>query len=132
MSEGARFVASPWHEGELELQRSIGVVDQMDVVGRRVLRPFLLDQHREFFPLLPFIAIGAVDPDGLPWATIRAGKPGFLHSPDPLFLAIEARRDWTDPAERGMENSDPVGLVGVDLVTRRRNRLNGTVQRPER
>lgn len=129
MSEGARFVASPWHEGELELQRSIGVVDQMDVVGRRVLRPFLLDQHREFFPLLPFIAIGAVDPDGLPWATIRAGKPGFLHSPDPLFLAIEARRDWTDPAERGMENSDSIGLVGVDLVTRRRNRLNGTVQR---
>ncbi|SIQ36602.1 hypothetical protein SAMN05880561_102948 [Rhizobium sp. RU33A] len=129
MSEDAERVASPWHEGELELQRSLGVVDQMDGIGRRVLRPFLLDQHREFFPLLPFIAIGVVDPDGLPWATIRAGRPGFLHSPDPLLLAIEAGRDWADPAERGMENGDPIGLVGVDLVTRRRNRLNGTVQR---
>lgn len=129
MSKGVERVASPWHEGELELQRSMGIVDQMDVVGRRVLRPFLLDQHREFFPLLPFVAIGAVDPDGLPWATIRAGRPGFLHSPDPLMLAIEARRDWADPAESGMENGDPIGLVGVDFVTRRRNRLNGTVRR---
>ncbi len=129
MSEGMEPHASPWHEGELELQRSVGVVDQMDPVGRRVLRPFLLDQHREFFPLLPFVAIGSVDPDGAPWATLRAGRPGFLHSPDPLTLAIEAGRDAADPAERGMEDGDPIGLVGVDLITRRRNRLNGTIRR---
>ncbi|THV12826.1 2Fe-2S iron-sulfur cluster binding domain-containing protein [Rhizobium rhizophilum] len=101
----------------------------MDVVGRRVLRPFLLEQHREFFPLLPFIAIGAVDPEGLPWATIRAGQPGFLRSPDALTLEIETARDWSDPAERGMEQGDPIALVGVDLITRRRNRLNGTIKR---
>lgn len=129
MSEDAQRAASPWHEGELELQRRLGVADQMDGIGRRVLRPFLLDQHREFFPLLPFVAIGAVDPDGLPWATIRAGRPGFLHSPDPLLLAVEAGRDWADPAEAGMKNGDAIGLVGIDLVTRRRNRLNGTVRR---
>ncbi|MFN7026138.1 MAG: pyridoxamine 5'-phosphate oxidase family protein, partial [Pseudorhizobium sp.] len=131
MSEGVERQASPWHEGELELQRSVGVIDQMDQVGRRVLRTFMLDQHREFFPLLPFVAIGAVDPDGLPWATIRAGRPGFLHSPDPLTLAIEGAREAQDPAERGMEDGDPIGLVGVDLITRRRNRLNGTIHRQD-
>ncbi|QEE43224.1 2Fe-2S iron-sulfur cluster binding domain-containing protein (plasmid) [Rhizobium sp. WL3] len=131
MSEGAERHASPWHEGELELQRSVGAVDQMEAVGRKVLRSFMLEQHREFFPLLPFVVIGAVDPDGLPWATIRAGRPGFLHSPDPLRLAIEAGRDWADPAERGMEDGDRIGLVGVDLITRRRNRLNGTIQRQD-
>ena len=131
MSEGVEPTASPWHQGELELQASMGVIDQMDAVGRRVLRNFLLDQHREFFPLLPFIAIGAVDPDGLPWATIRAGRPAFLHSPDPSTLAVEAPRDWADPAEGGMEDGDPIGLVGVDLITRRRNRLNGTIRRQD-
>ncbi|QFY63882.1 2Fe-2S iron-sulfur cluster binding domain-containing protein (plasmid) [Rhizobium grahamii] len=129
MLDGVKSNFSPWHEGELELQRRLGVADQMDPVGRKVLRNFLLDQHREFYPLLPFIIIGAVDPDGAPWATIRAGEPGFLHSPDPLTLAIDARRDPGDPADRGMEDGDPIGLVGVDLVTRRRNRLNGTIRR---
>jgi uncharacterized protein len=131
MSEGTKRNASPWHEGELELQRSVGVIDQMDAVGRRVLRNFLLDQHRDFFPLLPFIVIGAVDADGLPWATIRAGRPGFLHSPDPLTLAVDAACDWADPAEGGMKDGDPIGLVGVDLITRRRNRLNGRIHRQD-
>ena len=90
MLDGVEKPASPWHEGEIELQRSVGVAEQMEPVGRRVLRTFLLDQHREFYPLLPFIAIGSVDPDGWPWATIRAGKPGFMHSPDPLTLTVEA------------------------------------------
>ncbi|MGO4354861.1 pyridoxamine 5'-phosphate oxidase family protein [Rhizobium sp. RAF36] len=129
MLDSAETPASPWHEGELELQRSVGMAEQMDPVGRKVLRPYLLDQHREFYPLLPFIVIGAVDPDGAPWATIRAGQPGFLHSPDPLTLDIEVARDHDDPAERGMEDGDPIGMVGVDLITRRRNRLNGTVSR---
>ncbi len=72
MSEGLKRHVSPWHEGELALQRSVGVIEHMDAVGRRVLRNFLLDQHREFFPLLPFVVIGAVDPEGLP------GRPSGL------------------------------------------------------
>ncbi|WP_112963830.1 pyridoxamine 5'-phosphate oxidase family protein [Agrobacterium sp. fls2-241-TYG-188a] len=121
--------SSPWHAGELEIQRHAGVIEQMDPVGRRVLRTFLLDQHREFYPLLPFIAIGSVDGDGTPWATIRSGRPGFLHSPDPHTLDVEAASDTDDPAEAGMNDGDPIGLVGVDLITRRRNRMNGTVIR---
>ncbi|CAN7281118.1 pyridoxamine 5'-phosphate oxidase family protein [Rhizobium sp. LjRoot30] len=120
---------SPWHEGELELQRRAGVAAQMDPVGRKVLRTFLLDQHREFYPLLPFIVIGAVDDAGAPWATIRAGRPGFLHSPDPLTLDVEAASNAGDPAEAGMEDGDAIGLLGIDLVTRRRNRMNGTIIR---
>ncbi len=121
--------SSPWHAGELQLQRHAGVMEQMDPVGRKVLRSFLLDQHREFYPLLPFIVIGSVDGDGTPWATIRSGQPGFLHSPDPHTLDVEAVSDPDDPAEAGMNDGDPIGLVGVDLITRRRNRMNGTVIR---
>lgn len=121
--------SSPWHAGELQLQRHAGVAEQMDPVGRRVMRNFLLDQHREFYPLLPFIVIGSVDGDGTPWATIRSGRPGFLHSPDPHTLDVEAASDANDPAEAGMNDGDPIGLVGVDLITRRRNRMNGIVSR---
>ena len=73
---------SPWHSGELTIQRNAGVIERMDHVGRSHLRNVLVDQHREFFPLLPFIAMGTVDPAGDAWATLRAGRPGFLSSPD--------------------------------------------------
>ena len=129
MSAEKALPPSPWHAGELQLQQHAGVIEQMDPVGRRVLRTFLIDQHREFYPLLPFIVIGSVDGDGRPWATIRSGRPGFLHSPDPLTLDIEAASDPDDPAEAGIIDGEPIGLVGVDLITRRRNRLNGTVVR---
>lgn len=122
---------SPWHAGELAIQRSIGVAARMDGTGRAFLRNHLIDQHRDFYPLLPFIAIGAVDPEGEAWATIRAGAPGFLHSPDPATLAVDAYRDPADPAERGMEDGDAIGLLGIDLATRRRNRLNGTIRRQD-
>jgi ferredoxin-NADP reductase/predicted pyridoxine 5'-phosphate oxidase superfamily flavin-nucleotide-binding protein len=120
---------SPWHEGELLIQRSAGVAEQMDPVGRRVVRDHLIEQHRDFYPQLPFIAVGSVDPAGHAWATVLPGKPGFLFSPDPLTLHVDARRDGNDPADAGLEDGDAVGLLGIELNTRRRNRLNGLIRR---
>jgi len=121
--------ASPWHAGELAIQQSVGVVGRMDMPGRKFLRPFLLDQHREFYPLLHFVVLGSVDAQGDAWATVRAGEPGFLHSPDPSTLHVAAGRDAADPAEPGLADGHAVGLLGMDPMTRRRNRLNGTVRR---
>ena len=121
-------ISSPWHEGELAIQRSVGVAEHMDIPGRTRLRKFLLEQHREFFPLLPFIVLGAVDPDGEVWATLRAGPPGFLTSPDPKILSFRLNRDVDDPADVGMNDGDSVAVLGIDLSTRRRNRLNGIVR----
>jgi uncharacterized protein len=120
---------SPWHEGELRLQRSVGVAEQMDEPGRRFIRDHLTDQHRGFYPRLPFVALGAVDARGDVWATLRAHRPGFLSSPDPMHLHLALPRDPADPADGGMKNGDAIALLGIDLSTRRRNRLNGTIHR---
>ncbi|MQW34567.1 pyridoxamine 5'-phosphate oxidase family protein [Sinorhizobium meliloti] len=120
---------SPWHEGEIALQKKLGVETRMDEVGRRVMRDHLIDQHREFYPLLPMVVLGSVDRDGDAWATLRAGEPGFLHAPDEKRLTVELPREPTDPAEAGMEDGAPLALLGIDLGTRRRNRLNGTLKR---
>ena len=121
--------ASPWHAGELAMQRSIGAVARMAEIGPRVIRDHLIDQHRAFYPLLPFVVLGAVDPEGQPWASLRAGHPGFLHAPDPHTLRVAIPRDFSDPAERGMEDGDGIGLLGIDPRTRRRNRMNGVLRR---
>lgn len=119
---------SPWHDGEIALQRSVGAAERMEAIGQRVVRDYLLDQHREFYPLLPFVVLGTVDPSGRPWATLRAGQPGFLQSPDNKTLHLSLPRDAADPAERGMEANDSIGLLGIDPRNRRRNRLNGIIQ----
>ncbi len=122
---------SPWHAGEKAIQQSVGVADRMEKLGSRVIRDFLLDQHREFYPLLPFVVLGVVDPEGCAWATVRAGRPGFLQAPDTKTLQLSIPQDFSDPAERGMADGDAIGLLGIDPTTRRRNRLNGAIRREQ-
>jgi ferredoxin-NADP reductase/predicted pyridoxine 5'-phosphate oxidase superfamily flavin-nucleotide-binding protein len=121
--------ASPWHRGELALQQSVGAVAHMDRPGRLYVRGFMPDQHRSFYPLLHFVALGSVDAAGDAWATLRAGAPGFMQSPDPQTLQVGVGRDAADPAEAGMADGQAIGLVGIEPMTRRRNRLNGRVRR---
>ncbi|WP_233236946.1 pyridoxamine 5'-phosphate oxidase family protein [Bordetella sp. LUAb4] len=118
----------PWHAGELAMQTRVGVLAKMDDVGRRFVRDYMPDQHREFFEQLPFIVLGTVALDGTVWATLRAGLPGFLASPEAKRLDMAVARESADPADEGLEDGDAVGLLGIDLATRRRNRMNGVLR----
>ena len=119
---------SPWHSGERILQRRVGAEERLERVGRHALRDHLIDQHRRFYPQLPFVVLGAVDRRGDVWATLRAGRAGFLSSPDPFHLVVDLARDPADPAEDGLDDGEAVAVLGIELHTRRRNRLNGTVR----
>jgi uncharacterized protein len=127
-SAAEKTSGSPWHAGEVAIQRSAGVAEKLAARGN-LLRDHLIDQHRQFYPQLPFIVAGAVDSEDDAWATVLAGNPGFLQSPDPHRLSITAARDPRDPANEGMNDGDAIGLLGIELHTRRRNRLNGVVRR---
>ena len=67
---------SPFHPGERAIQSKLGVEDRMDTLGRRMIRDFLPEQHRQFYAQLPYILVGTVDADGNPWASILVGPPG--------------------------------------------------------
>jgi predicted pyridoxine 5'-phosphate oxidase superfamily flavin-nucleotide-binding protein len=122
---------STWHEGEVALQRTVGVAEHLARHGPRVIRDHMPEPHREFFGKLPFVVAGAVDPAGDVWATVLAGKTGFLQSSDPLHLNVTHPRDPTDPADPGMNDGDAIALLGIELHTRRRNRMNGTLRRQD-
>jgi predicted pyridoxine 5'-phosphate oxidase superfamily flavin-nucleotide-binding protein len=122
---------NPWHEGERAMQRRLGVAERMAEVGPHVIRDFMPDQHREFFAALPFVVVGSVDGRGDPWATVLAGRPGFVHSPDPRTLTITAVPALGDPAREGLALGGSIGLLGIEPHTRRRNRMNGTITRAD-
>ncbi len=119
----------PWHAGEIALQTAAGVATRMAEIGPRVLRDHLTDQHRDFYPQLPFVVLGAVDPAGAVWATVRAGRPGFARALDAHHLHLALPREIDDPAEAGMPEGAAIALLGIELPSRRRNRLNGRLVR---
>jgi predicted pyridoxine 5'-phosphate oxidase superfamily flavin-nucleotide-binding protein len=84
--------ASPFHAAELLAQQRAGVSSVADSSGRRGIRRYMPDQHRQFFSEQPFMVFGGVDANGQPWATLRAGTPGFVSSPDANTLRIEGAR----------------------------------------
>lgn len=119
--------ASPFHAGESALQARAGVQERVDRLGRVMIRDHLIEQHREFFALLPTLLIGALDADGQPWASMLAGPPGFVSAADEHHLHIAALPRDDDPLRSGVYRGAPVGLLGLQPHTRRRNRMNGEV-----
>ncbi|HUH83887.1 MAG TPA: pyridoxamine 5'-phosphate oxidase family protein [Stellaceae bacterium] len=121
---GWSFADSPFHAGEQQVQQRLGIREQMETAGRRVLRNFMPDQHRDFFAGLPFLVIGTVDAAGQPTLSVVAGAPGFLSTPDAATLHVAAPPPGADLREGG-----DIGILGIDFATRRRNRANGLVAR---
>jgi predicted pyridoxine 5'-phosphate oxidase superfamily flavin-nucleotide-binding protein len=111
-----------FHSGELEARGRTG----FDRVSAAI-RPFMPDQHRDFFALLPYLTVATLDDDGWPVATMLTGAAGFAHSPDPVTMRIDTLPTPGDPANAGIEPGRPVGMIGIDFATRRRNRANGVV-----
>jgi len=118
---------SPFHEGEQALQERLGLRAKIEATGRKIIRGQMPDQHRTFFEQLPFIVLGSRDVSGQPWATLLDGAPGFIKSPSPVELTLAATFSHGDPAAEGVAAGQPVGLLGIELHTRRRNRMNGRI-----
>ena len=119
------MISATWHAGEVAAQTRAGTADHMAQIGPKVVRDFMPDQHRAFFEQLPFIVVGALDHQQRPWASILSGMPGFASSPHPRRLEIEANPVAGDPLAEALEVGNPVGILGIELPTRRRNRMNG-------
>lgn len=118
----------PFHAGEVAVQSRLGVAERVHEIGTRVVRDHLPAQHQRFYEQLPFMLAGSVDATGRPWATMLVGRPGFVRATDDRHLDFAAMPIPGDPAAAGMTAGAPLGLLGIELHTRRRNRVNGQLQ----
>ena len=118
---------SPFHAGEQAVQARLGLLETMDPWGRQIIRSWLPQQHRDFYTQLPFVVAAARDSNGSVWATLLTGKPGFVQSPDPTGLVFQTNVLPGDALEHALTVGADIGLLGIELSTRRRNRVNGTI-----
>jgi hypothetical protein len=136
----------PFHPGEVALQHESGTHQSVMSYAPRVIRPYLPDQHTEFYQAQPFVVAAARDDNNNMWATLlfnhaviaattaatttshdRDENPAKVDSPDPITLELPRQLvtgDALDSPAWGQPGMD-VGLLGIDFSSARRNRVNG-------
>ncbi|MFT5174967.1 MAG: putative pyridoxine 5'-phosphate oxidase superfamily flavin-nucleotide-binding protein [Gammaproteobacteria bacterium] len=121
---------SPFHSGELEVQRRIGVDQQVADVGRRMIRDHLLQQHQDFYRTQHQLLLALVDEDAQPWVAMVAAAPGFASALTPTRLRVDALPVAGPPtrsSDARLRVGEQVGVLGIDYSNRRRNRVNGRI-----
>lgn len=119
----------PFHEGEVAVQERTG---ERELAARRgaMIRDSLAAPMPAFLASQRTLAVGVVDSHGNPWASLWLGAPGFItvindRSVRVLHAAPVIAPD--DPARGLLTTGCHIGLLAIDLATRRRLRINGIV-----
>ncbi|MBU2986274.1 pyridoxamine 5'-phosphate oxidase family protein [Saccharophagus degradans] len=123
-----RLQPSQFHQAERAVQKRLGVADMVAQHSEGYIRSTMPDQHRDFFTNLPMLIVSITDFDGFPWPIPLHGKPGFIKSPNANTLEIEAYPTLKDVLKLNFKKNQKIGILGIELHTRRRNRMNGTIE----
>lgn len=118
---------SQFHKDEIAIQSKLGVADMVARYSEGFIRPAMPEQHREFFTQLPFMILGVVDSDDQVWAMPVYGEPGFITTPDSQTLSFSSRPKLVEKLDLKFNSGSDIGMLGIQLETRRRNRVNGVI-----
>lgn len=118
---------SPFHSGELAVQARAGVAQSARMNGGALSSqipagaiPFLAQQ--------PMVIVASIGQDDSVWASVLIGEPGFLRAEGTRGVSLDINSPRTapdDPLWRNLQNNPHVGLLVIELGSRRRLRVNG-------
>lgn len=116
-----------FHPGELEVQDRAGVRHQAARIGTGIhaeISPAVAD----FLRARRFAVAAGIAPSGELWAAVLTGDAAFLETIDEHRLRVGALPVAGDPFANTLRDGADVGLVAIDLLQRRRVRVNGRVE----
>ena len=116
-----------YHPGELAVQARAGQRDMADRVGKSV-GSVIPPAVQAFLRSQPMAITSTRDADGQLWASLLTGVPGFMQAVDPHTVRIDARATLGDPLAGNLTAGSQIGMLVIDFATRRRMRLNGSVE----
>ena len=121
---------NPYHDGELQVQERTGERDAA-VLNGGVISDAVPAAATAFVAQQALVVAARTDPDGALWAVLLSGAPGFARVGEDrrsVELAPDGRAFDDDVGPCGsLKPDDPIGLLFVEFVTRRRLRINGHV-----
>lgn len=125
------MTTSVYHDGERAVQHSAGEVAIADRNGA-LIAATILGGARPFIAKQSMVVLASVDADGAPWATILFGQPGFAHAEQAAVVSVDlpaVQRDPHEPFWRNVATNPAIGSLFIELGSRRRYRINGSLQR---
>jgi len=127
--EKEQTMTLPFHPGELTVQARAGVQDLAGRIGRGIhsrispaAQDFLHDQR--------MAVVSSIDANGQVWVSLLSGAAGFIHVVDEQTVWLDAAPQPGDPLEDNMRTGVDIGMLVINPATRRRIRVNGTVELP--
>ncbi len=125
------MVADTYHAGEIAVQERTG---DRELAKRRsgMFGNLLGAAARAFLSRQGVAAVGGVDTKGNLWASLWCGLPGFMRCQEPgETIEVDLPSDRIsagDPVRPTVQVGAFLGMLAIDLVTRQRLRINGTVR----
>ena len=119
-----------FHEGEIEVQERAGeraiALRNGALLSQRIMagaRPFLAAQR--------MVVVAASDGEGNLWASLRLGPPGFVGCDEDggrvRLTCSSGATSQDDPLAGCLPAGQSLGLLAIELSSRRRLRINGVV-----
>jgi predicted pyridoxine 5'-phosphate oxidase superfamily flavin-nucleotide-binding protein len=119
-----------FHDGEVAVQERAGVRDAAERLGAGI-ESRIIAGARSFVAEQEMLVLAAGDPGGEVWASVWFGRRGFAESRD------DGRTLWIDRPPTALD-VDPIGtlvrpgaalgILAIELASRRRLRINGVVR----
>lgn len=121
----------PFHPGERAVQLRAGEAAIADRNGS-LIAATILGGARPFIQKQFMVVLASVDAHGRAWSSVVYGQPGFVRADGDAAIVLDVpteQRDAADPFWTSIEANPALGMLFIDVGTRRRYRVNGTVRR---
>ena len=124
-------IEEPFHEGELEIQGRLGVRSEAKQ-NSGVITDSIVKGAFRFIEQQRMTVLGSIDQDENVWASVLVGQEGFMQAATERLVTFDlsnTAENEHDPFWKNIESHPQVGMLVIELATRRRLRINGRVRR---
>lgn len=121
--------ATPFHAGELAVQAQVGE-ESMARRNGQVITDRIPNGALKFVDKQPMVVASSLDADQHIWTSLLAGTPGFAVAETPSLVNLDTNRVVSardDIFWHNVIGQPAVGLLFIELSSRRRLRVNGPI-----
>jgi len=121
--------STPFHEGELFIQK---LAKESDIAQRNgaVISNKIPPGAISFVGDQLMVVVSSLDKNGRVWASLLVGNPGFIKATAARLLSLDTTAIISHTSDIFWENikaNPQIGVLAIELSTRRRLRVNGTI-----
>src|SRR3569832_1822690 len=113
-----------YHSGELAVQARAGVQEEAEALGKSI-GSIIKPAAQEFLHSQQLAIASTIEANGRVWASLLMGEPGFMQGVAEQRVRISATPIPGDPLIEILRLRDDLGILAIDLATRRRLRGGG-------